>query len=460
MFYDYDGNLVCNPVMYMMALAFADNAFANDFTHPEQIYELVVPPEADRIRLQWKDSWAGTPIFRDVENTANGVRVSPNKPLQYDKHRHHFVRLGRTCGFEKKLEFYDLRRASGKELTSENATCLEYAKSPLANQLVEAVTPDERGQIMGQRDPTTYRRYYMPDFIDQDCQAIYLGTVPQDDLIRRVGRLPRDLRAPNALTDAQKFEIGNDTMLLGLYQKRSKAAEKIKQNYSTIKAAEGTPQHERYKMLLARINNKKRQLRDARLEEAIDDFFATINTEDVNKQLKGILPSTEVLTPSTIQYELEERATVAKLLFECHDDLKEFQMRMEIIRNLIILCRRQESHWLSIKTRHHLLNEDESRAIQTRSKAAEIDLSIPGDQMILRSTLYCPFCKYDEEVGFQKRNKVFARIDGLRKHVRVQHLEWVRPNEGFICPYQGCTVSLNSTMHFLSHTAREHGLHL
>ena len=68
MFYDYDGNLVCNPVMYMMALAFADNAFANDFTHPEQIYELVVPPEADRIRLQWKDSLAGTPIFRDVEN--------------------------------------------------------------------------------------------------------------------------------------------------------------------------------------------------------------------------------------------------------------------------------------------------------------------------------------------------------------------------------------------------------
>jgi hypothetical protein len=59
--------------------------------------------------------------------------------------------------------------------------------------MVEAVTPDEHGQIMGQRDSTTYRRYYMPDFIDQDCQAIYLGTVPQDDLVRRVGWLPRDL---------------------------------------------------------------------------------------------------------------------------------------------------------------------------------------------------------------------------------------------------------------------------
>jgi hypothetical protein len=43
-----------------------------------------------------------------------------------------------------------------------------------------------------------------PDFIDRDCQAIYLGTVPQDDLIRRVGRLPFHTEAPAALTDAQK----------------------------------------------------------------------------------------------------------------------------------------------------------------------------------------------------------------------------------------------------------------
>jgi hypothetical protein len=250
-------------------------------------------------------------------------------------------------------------------------------------------------------------------------------------------------------------------MLLRLYQKRSEAAEKIKQNYSTIKAAKGTPQHKRYKKLLAQINNKKRELWDAQLEEAINDFFATITIEDVNKQLQGIRPSTEVLMPSTIKYELEERATIAKLFFKCHDDLKEFQlfqMRMKIIQNLIILCRRQESHWLSTKTRHH--QDESSKAIQTHSKAVEIDLSIPGDQMILRSTLYCPFCKCDEEVGFQKRNKVFARIDGLRKHVRVQHLEWMQPNERFICPYCGCTVFLGSTILFLNHTTLEHGLHL
>ena len=43
MFYDNDINLVCNPVIYIMALDFADNAFANDFTCLEQIYKLIVP---------------------------------------------------------------------------------------------------------------------------------------------------------------------------------------------------------------------------------------------------------------------------------------------------------------------------------------------------------------------------------------------------------------------------------
>jgi hypothetical protein len=51
-FYDDDGNMVYNPIIYIMALALADNIFENDFTGPEQIYSLVVLPESDRIRLQ------------------------------------------------------------------------------------------------------------------------------------------------------------------------------------------------------------------------------------------------------------------------------------------------------------------------------------------------------------------------------------------------------------------------
>jgi hypothetical protein len=199
------------------------------------------------------------------------------------------------------------------------------------------------------------------------------------------------------------------------------------------------------------------------MEKALKDFFATINTEDVNKQLQGILPSTEVLTPSTIKYELEEQATVARLFLECHDDLKElelFQMRMEIIRNLIILCRRQESCWLSTGIRHRISNKDKSSmVVQTRSVATEIGHSVLDEQLRL-STLYCPFCRCDNEAGPKKRYKLFSRIDSLRKHVQIQHLEYRRPDEGFNCPYQGCMTPLKGTIHFLNHTALQHSLFL
>jgi hypothetical protein len=82
------------------------------------------------------------------------------------------------------------------------------------------------------------------------------------------------------------------------------------------------------------------------VNEAVGDLWKTIYKEIVDKQLQGILPSTESLTLPTMEYELEEWATVARLFLECHDNLKElqlFQLRIEIIQNLIILCRRQES---------------------------------------------------------------------------------------------------------------------
>ncbi|MAD88046.1 MAG: hypothetical protein CL912_34240 [Deltaproteobacteria bacterium] len=114
-FYEAE-DLACCGVTFILALALADGAFKNKLTSLRDVYSLVVPPDTDRIRLQWDEDWAQRPVFRDVEHTANGIRVSLTKALDYSKHRHHLIRLGRTSGFEKKLEFYDLRRASGKRL--------------------------------------------------------------------------------------------------------------------------------------------------------------------------------------------------------------------------------------------------------------------------------------------------------------------------------------------------------
>jgi hypothetical protein len=52
------------------------------------------------------------------------------------------------------------------------------------------------------------------------------------------------------------------------------------------------------------------------LEKTIEEFHKTVYTIEVDQQLQGIRPA-DILTPPSIEYELEERATVAKLLFSC-----------------------------------------------------------------------------------------------------------------------------------------------
>jgi hypothetical protein len=321
---------------------------------------------------------------------------------------------------------------------------------------------------MGHRHRGTYTRYYMPGFIDRDCQAIYLGSPSRDDLVRAVGRLARDILAPTALTDAQKLEISNDPRVLKLCRRRQHYADKIKEDpsFPTIKAAEGTKWYQRHKATQADINNLKRQLSDARLNQAIQEFHDTIDTIEINNQLQGIKP-TEVLAPSTIEYELEERAIAAKLFFKSLDNLDEsrvFRIRAKLIRNLIRLCKRQETprsyKGTTLQKRRRALDEDEYiQSIEKPNKVPRIDGAIAESQKLLESgALYCPFCRCDEEAGPQKRNFLFARIDGLRKHIREQHLDLRVINEELICPFQGCSAPLTGTMHFFNHSKHQHGL--
>jgi hypothetical protein len=267
--------------------------------------------------------------------------------------------------------------------------------------------------------------------------------------------------APPALTDTQKAEIKNDPRLFCLCQKRNRLSKMIKKDFSTVKAAQGIRRYKKHKKLQARINSLKQKLNTEQFDIATKDFWATVYTKEVNKQLQGILPSTELLVLPTIKYKLNKQATVAKLLLEYHDDLNKlqlFQIHIEIVRNLIILCRRQETYRSTTKIQQHLLYKDKSSKATEIPDNVKIDLSVPDKQMLLRSTFYCLFCRCDEEARPYKHNKLFSCIDGLRKHVRIQHLEYIQPNKGFVCLYQGCVTSLKGTMHFINYTVLEHGL--
>jgi hypothetical protein len=52
-----------------------------------------------------------------------------------------------------------------------NGRYTPLATMPSANQRAEALTPEERRQVIGNRGDV-YKRYYMPNFADKDCLAI------------------------------------------------------------------------------------------------------------------------------------------------------------------------------------------------------------------------------------------------------------------------------------------------
>ncbi|APA10374.1 predicted protein [Sclerotinia sclerotiorum 1980 UF-70] len=147
-------------------------------------------------------------------------------------------------------------------------------------------------------------------------------------------------------------------------------------------------------------------LGSTRREDLIRAFHKTVHTIEVDRQLQGILPA-DILTPSTIEYELKEQATIARLLFEPHTGLTEdqiIQKRIELVQNLIQLCKRQESprQYRASKSkgrpRKHINSQTLSEDADSTSLIA--DITTRSHKLSKVSTLFCAFCKWnDNEAG-------------------------------------------------------------
>ncbi|KAJ9129400.1 hypothetical protein NKR23_g12540, partial [Pleurostoma richardsiae] len=250
----------------------------------------------------WDPEWRDRFVFRDIQGRGKNIIIALDRAFEYGKARKYLVRLGRSLGYEKQLEWYDLRRGSGKKLN-------------------KALTPEERNQSMGHTlgDSSTYVRFYMTDFIEADFQEIIFGSEPQRDLIHLMGRLLRHGDAPRQLSEEQKDEINRDPTLLKLRQRRDHISTEIRRRGWTLQTAanhgEGRRLLERHSRRHRQAESLRKRLNDQRLAAAIREFHASVHTEEINRQLNGILPS-EFLAPSTIQYKLPERARIAKMFSE------------------------------------------------------------------------------------------------------------------------------------------------
>lgn len=113
-----ENNLLRDPILYMESLAFADGAFEADLDSPEKLYNLIVPAGQPSMIVPWKEEWHDRPVLRDVQGRGKNVSIALDRALSCGKARKFLIRLGRALGYEKMLEWYDLRRGSGKKLNS------------------------------------------------------------------------------------------------------------------------------------------------------------------------------------------------------------------------------------------------------------------------------------------------------------------------------------------------------
>ncbi|OAP53708.1 hypothetical protein AYL99_12114 [Fonsecaea erecta] len=92
--------------------------------------------------------------------------LAVDQAFSYAKARRVLVGRGRALRHEKRLEWYVLRRASGKRLH-------------------EAVTQEERNASMGHTlgDSSTYVKYFITEYLSLNFHAIVFGSRPQKDII-------------------------------------------------------------------------------------------------------------------------------------------------------------------------------------------------------------------------------------------------------------------------------------
>lgn len=107
-----DFGLGMEPTILLLALAFADNAFADDFT-PEGLLNIEKQYTGGIMWLKWKQEILKIPVFR---HCVQGTKLSATQGMSYAAFRGQFVRLQEACGYQEIVSTYAIRRGAANIL--------------------------------------------------------------------------------------------------------------------------------------------------------------------------------------------------------------------------------------------------------------------------------------------------------------------------------------------------------
>ncbi|OJD21830.1 hypothetical protein ACJ73_06825 [Blastomyces percursus] len=311
-FHERDDNLALCPVSHFLALALADDAFdARGINSVEDVLRIRVTAPRNSLHLKWKPHMLNIPVFRRAVHAAEGIRISPDKALPYDTFNQYLQRLGRNAGFEHKLTPYCIRRGTA------NA--------------VDTVA-------------TTMK-------VKRDVQSAYLGCPARESIIQAIGRfsLTRDHRAPKEFRNEQKDAIERDPQLIKLCDRQRSLHRLIERKHGSVPKAKGTVLHREYTELGHTIRAEKHALHREAFDDMRQEFFATIDTIEIERQLLGLSVGEELKMDDEdkVQFVFKERARLARNLFRSSDCRIEDQhelyvRRVQTIQDWVSLCSLRE----------------------------------------------------------------------------------------------------------------------
>jgi hypothetical protein len=113
-------------VSLFLVVGFCHDAFQDNFTDVQQMFNLTIPMERNMLRFRWKPEVLHRPFFADVKHTVGGARIQKETPFPYAKYQHIFKRLGREAGFEQAVHLYQIRRASGRNIDGTATLTLRF----------------------------------------------------------------------------------------------------------------------------------------------------------------------------------------------------------------------------------------------------------------------------------------------------------------------------------------------
>ncbi|OJD22352.1 hypothetical protein ACJ73_06295 [Blastomyces percursus] len=439
-FHERDDNLALCPVSHFLALALADDAFdARGINSVEDVLRIRVMAPRNSLHLKWKPHMLNIPVFRRAVHTAEGIRISPDKALPYDIFNQYLQRLGRNAGFEHKLTPYCIRRGT-------------------ANAVDTVATTSECNQVMGHSRADIFERYYISVKVKRDVQSAYLGCPARESIIQAVGRfsLTRDPRAPKELSSNEHKEaIERDPQLVKLCDRQRSLRKLIERKHGSVPKSRGTALHREYTELGDNIRAEKQTLHREAFEDMRQEFFATIDTVEIEKQLLGLSISEELKMndDDKVQFVFEERARLARNLFRSSDCRTEDQhelyvRRVQTSQDWVSLCSLREG---PCKRRVSSADSGVDNTFDGIIDADTFPISCPGTQ--------CLFCLGDSQLPHSARIYSFSRPDHLRRHVQNCHLRYLDPDALLWCPHPSCPDALDGVEDFQGHALIVHNVY-